>query len=49
MTSLIAVGGSGAIQGGWEYIIPAFVLPWIFFVGYAVYVRRLAQAFEDPQ
>ena len=45
---LIAVGGSGAIEGGWEYIIPAYMLPWIFFVGYAIYVRRLASQGEDP-
>ena len=46
MMTLIAVNGGGAIQGGWEYIIPAYVLPWLFFVGYAVYVRRIAHAAE---
>lgn len=36
MTSIFAAGGSGALEGGWEFVWAAYAATWIFFVGYSV-------------
>ena len=28
--------GSGVLQGGWEYVTAAYVITWVFFIGYTV-------------
>ena len=33
---LLAVRGTGVIEGGWEYIWAAYLATWIFFGGYAI-------------
>ena len=37
MMIVLAIGGAdGAITGGWEYIIVAYLATWVFFGGYAL-------------
>ena len=35
MTILVASSTMGQLQGGWEYVIGAYVVTWVFLAGYA--------------
>ena len=28
--------GTGILEGGWEYVTAAYLITWVFFVGYTI-------------
>jgi CcmD family protein len=39
---------TGELQGGWEYVIAAYAITWIFFSGYAASLWLRLRSLEKP-
>ncbi len=40
---------TGAVSGGWEYVIAAYVITWLFFVGYTVSLVARRHAYREDR